>query len=165
MKAMARSRFFFLVVLAAPLILLAGCPADTGGSAYVSFAANGNPVTLVHGDIPWLVDEYVFAYGGIDGVKTLIHVEASEENNNNHYLRFYFPGTTEGTYSGAEVDVEYTTDYANDERYDNQDFTVIVSRMGAVDGFMEGSFSGTVHDTDLGTITITNGSFRVVRVE
>ncbi len=162
---MARARFFFLIVLTAPLLLLSGCPTGTGGSVDVSFAANGNPVTLVHGDIPYLADEYVYAYGGFDSVKTSIHVEASEEDNNNHFLRFYFHGTTAGSYSGADVDVEYVTDYANDDRYNNQDFTITLSRMEDVNGLMEGTFSGTVYDSVLGTIAITDGSFRVVRVE
>ena len=131
----------------------------------MSFTANGYPVTLVHGDIPYLMDEYTFAYGGFYSVKTSIHVEASEENNNNHFLRFYFHGTTVGSYSDADVDVEYVTDYANNDRYNNQDFTITLSRMDAVNGFMEGTFSGTVYDSVLGTIAITDGSFRVVRVE
>jgi len=162
---MARARLACLVVVASSLAVLAGCPTDIAGLAYVSFKANGSPVTLVHGDIPWLVDEYAFAYGGIDGVKSLLHVEASEENNNDHYLRFYFPGTTPGTYSGDDLDVEYATDHAGGELYEKQDFTVTVSRLGAVDGLIEGTFSGAVHDGTLGTITITDGRFRVVRVE
>lgn len=70
-----------------------------------------------------------------------------------------------GTYSGDDLDVEYATDDTGDEQYDKQDFTVTVSRLDAVDGLIEGTFFGTVHDDTLGTIAITDGSFRVVRVE
>jgi hypothetical protein len=164
---MTRKYLLCTIVLVALIFLLATCTNgnDKGLSYYVSFNADGNPVTLTWGDIPYLIDEYDFAYGGIYSPKQIIHVEASEEGNNNHYIRFYFPGTTTGTYSGNTVDVEYTTDYANNIQYSIQNFTVTVDKIENVNGIMTGTFSGIFNNSNLGSLNITNGSFRVKRVE
>jgi hypothetical protein len=59
----------------------------------------------------------------------------------------------------------YTTDYANNIRYGIQNLTVTVDRIENVNGIMTGTFSGILNNSNLGSLNITNGSFRVKRVE
>jgi hypothetical protein len=154
-------------LLFAALCAVAGCPVDPGRYAYVSCTVGGNPVMLADGDIPYLADEHPFAYGGISSAKSLVYVEASDENDNDHFLRFQVKGTTAGTYTGDDIQFEYAVNYAADEQYGNFDqvFTVTVSAVGEVNGFIEGTFSGTVRDDENNTLDLSEGSFRVVRVE
>jgi len=154
---------FRFLILIALLSLLAGCE-EGGGAYYVSFEADGVPVTLTEGAVPGGTT-YEQATGYFS--KSSFTIWASEEGNSNHVIKLRFAGLTTGTYVDPNCGCVYYTDYPDtyyaSDFYLAHDLTITVTELGEVGDVISGTFSGTLEDDADTEMIITNGEFRVLR--
>ncbi len=156
---------FRFMILIALLSLLTACEEESG-YYYASFEADGTPVTLTEGAVPGGTT-YEQATGYFS--KSSFYIYASEEGNSNRVIRLSFAGDTTGIYVDPDCNCIYYTDYPDTfyeaENFSAPDLTITVTELGEAGGVIAGTFSGTLQDSGVVTVVITNGEFRVLRVD
>jgi hypothetical protein len=162
-------RWFGLVAVA---LLLVACGSDSDseegnplvtGEAYLTFDIDGTAVTFGPEDF----DTRYFT--GQD--KTIL---VGPEGGNAFYLDFQ--GSSAGTFTEQDMFVTYDVDptqgfpwgFVASSAYSGSNFNLEVTAYGDVDGWITGTFSGTLvemHDSEAtgNVATVTNGAFALLR--
>lgn len=162
----------YCLLLLALLLLVTAC--DLGESPedyYVSFEADGVPVTLSageFGDSP----TYDHPYLVFDSPKSRADIYASEAGNSNHVIHLRTNSLNPGTYDFLDCSLMYSTDYQpmsptfGPDESAVEPLSITINQSGAVGEAVTGTFYGTLKKSDDSTqMVVTGGEFRVLRIE
>jgi hypothetical protein len=163
---MAMKRFGLISAIVIPLVLFGfflSCNNAGGLTGYYIYAElDGTAYEWKLG----LTDYEADAFGSVNsGALTVLvatpDVETGETPPDNFVL-IGLEGIAAGTYSISDVSLAGYT--INDVFWDFIDITLVITTFEDVGGVIAGTFSGTVEDEGLNTMTVENGQFNVIRV-
>jgi predicted small secreted protein len=174
---MKLSHILILILVAAALVFTGCDSAGTGGGGdvdyKVEFKLDGTQHSLT-GGYNDLSGPPEGAYQSIEAATyTLIGATPAGASDTSEFLGICIPDTETGTYLDANYSAgfEWYFDYAGvfyEADPGAKDFSIRLTKIEPIGGVIEGTFSGTASTpgvTGDGTYSITNGFFRVKRLE